>query len=155
MNEKDQDTPASQALAREQDLKGPSGNPVPPSNDRFPRLFGLIVILIAFGFVGGWASLAPIDSAVVAQGTVTVDTYRKTVQHLEGGIIRTLHVRDGDTVERGDLLIQLDETQARSSYLVNYNRYLAELARRARLEAELEGEERIDFPEELTAGAEG
>ncbi|MCG5526251.1 HlyD family type I secretion periplasmic adaptor subunit [Ectothiorhodospira haloalkaliphila] len=155
MNEKDQDTPASQALAREQDLKGPSGNPVPPSNDRFPRLFGLIVILIAFGFVGGWASLAPIDSAVVAQGTVTVDSYRQTVQHLEGGIIRTLHVRDGATVERGDLLIQLDETQARSSYLVNYNRYLAELARRARLEAELEGEERIDFPEELTGGAEG
>lgn len=119
------------------------------TSDRFPRFFGFIVVLIAFGFVGGWASVAGIDAAVVAPGTVTVDTYRKTVQHLEGGIVRHIHVRDGDQVRKGDLLIELDETQARASYLVNYRRYLGELARLARLEAELQGSEKIEFPDVL------
>ena len=119
------------------------------TSDRFPRLFGFVVILIAFGFVGGWASVAAIDAAVVAQGTVTVDTYRKTVQHLEGGIVRHIHVRDGDSVAQGQLLLELDETRARADYLVNYRRYLGELARLARLEAELEGSESIEFPDTL------
>ncbi|MCG5534679.1 HlyD family type I secretion periplasmic adaptor subunit [Ectothiorhodospira mobilis] len=141
-------------LPRKADTRETPGA-TPPSDDRFPRLFGIIVILLAFGFLGGWASLARIDGAVVAQGTVTVDTYRKTVQHLEGGIIKAFHVRDGDRVEQGDLLIELDDTQARASYLANYNNYLAELARRARLEAELTGQDTIDFPEELTRGGEG
>lgn len=119
------------------------------TNDRFPRWFGFIVVIVAFVFVGGWASVARIDGAVVAPGTVTIDTYRKTVQHLEGGIVRHIHVRDGDWVREGELLIELDETQARASYLVNYRRYLGELARLARLEAELQGLEAIEFPEAL------
>ncbi|MCG5530547.1 biotin/lipoyl-binding protein [Halorhodospira halochloris] len=119
--------------------EGGSASSQPPTNDRWPRLFGFIVILIAFGGVGGWASFAKIDGAVVAQGTVTVDSYRQTVQHLEGGIVERLHVRDGDVVEQGDLLIQLDETQARAEYLMNWSRYISALARRSRLEAEIEG----------------
>jgi len=127
-----------------------TGNEVPvETSDRFPRWFGFIVVIVAFVFIGGWASVAGIDEAVVASGTVTVDTYRKTVQHLEGGIVRQIHVRDGDTVRQGDLLVELDETQARASYLVNYRRYLGELARLARLEAELQGLEAIEFPEAL------
>lgn len=127
--------------------------PVPiATSDRFPRLFGIAVIVVAFGFVGGWASFASIDGAVLASGTVTVDSYRKTVQHLEGGIVQRIHVRDGDTVRRGDLLIELDETQARANYLVSYNRYMTELARQARLEAEMLGHGTIPFPDRLTAG---
>lgn len=122
----------------------------PDTSDRFPRWFGFTVILLAFGLLGGWAALAPINSGVVALGTVTVDTYRKTVQHLEGGIVTSIHVRDGDHVEQGQLLIELDDTRARASYLVTYNRYLGELARLARLEAELQGNDAIEFPEPLT-----
>lgn len=123
------------------------------TDDRFPRWFGFLVILLAFGFAGGWSALASIDGAVVAPGTVTVDLYRKTVQHLEGGIVVDIHVRDGDRVEAGDLLIQLDETRARATYLVRFNQYLAALARMARLEAELKGIDRIVFPEALTQEA--
>ena len=127
-----------------------TGNEIPvETSDRFPRWFGFIVVIVAFGFVGGWASVAGIDEAVVASGTVTVDTYRKTVQHLEGGIVRHIHVRDGDRVREGDLLVELDETQARASYLVNYRRHLGELARLARLEAELQGLDAVEFPEAL------
>ncbi len=126
----------------------------PETNDRFPRIFGLIIILLAFGFVGGWASVAAIDGAVVAQGTVTVDSYRKPVQHLEGGIVQSIYARDGDTVSAGDLLLQLDETQARASYLVSHNQYMADLARLARLEAEDADADEIDWPKELRDSAE-
>jgi membrane fusion protein, epimerase transport system len=127
----------------------------PQTSDRFPRWFGFIVILLAFGFGGGWAALAPIDGAVVAFGTVTVDSYRKGVQHLEGGIVRSILVRDGDHVDRDQLLVQLDDTGSRASYLVAYNRYLGELGRLARLEAELQGFDTIVFPDRLTQDVAG
>lgn len=126
----------------------------PKTNDRFARVFGLVVILIAFGGVGGWAATAPIDGAIMGVGTVTVDSHRKSVEHLEGGIVETIHVRDGDIVERGDLLISLDETQDRAKYLVSHNRYLAQLARAARLQAEMDGADSITFPERLVEAAE-
>lgn len=145
--------------AREGELQPASGGGsgragLPPTNDRFPRMFGLGVILVAFFGVGGWAATAQIDGAVVAPGTVTVDSYRQTVQHLEGGIVERLHVRDGDVVERGDLLIQLDETQARANYLMVWHRYVSTLARQARLEAELEGDEELVFPDQVEESAE-
>ena len=63
--------------------------------------YGVIVIAIMFGGFGLWAALAPLTSAAIAPGVVKVDTYRKTVQHLEGGIIRELLVREGDAVKQG------------------------------------------------------
>ncbi len=56
---------------------------------------GLIVVVVFFVGILGWGSLAPLDSAIVAQGVVVVETHRKTIQHLEGGIVRTIYVRDG------------------------------------------------------------
>ncbi len=132
----------------------PEPPPRPETKDGYHRWFGILVILIAFGGVGGWAGTAPIDGAVVAQGTVTVDSYRKSVEHLDGGIVQSLEVRDGDIVEKGDLLVQLDETQARASYLVNHNQLLSELAREARLQAEMDGQDSIDFPEQVRNAAE-
>lgn len=126
----------------------------PSTRDGFPRWFGIGVILIAFVFIGGWASTAMIDGAVVAQGTVTVDSYRKSVQHLEGGIVQSIEVRDGDIVQQGDLLVQLDETQARASYLVNHSRHISALAREARLQAEIDQAESIEFPPEVLDSAE-
>ena len=68
-------------------------------------------------FIAGfsiWSALVPLQSAAVAQGAVSLDTYRKTVQHLEGGIIKEILVREGQQVEKGQSLIVLDETQAQS-----------------------------------------
>jgi epimerase transport system membrane fusion protein len=132
----------------------PPGPPAVPTNDRYSRWFGIVVILIAFVGLGGWASTAAIDSAVVAQGTVTVDSYRQSVEHLEGGIVQSIEVTSGDVVERGDLLIQLDETEARSEYEIKNSRLLSELARRARLQAEIDGAETIDFPKQVVRHAE-
>lgn len=137
-----------------QPASGPGSVGPPPSDDRFPRRFGLIVILIAFVGAGGWASTATINGAVVAPGTVAVASHRKTISHLEGGIVERIPVDSGDVVERGELLVQLDETQARAQYLRQWTRYISERARQARLKAELEGREAIAFPAKVRSSAE-
>ena len=73
---------------------------------------GVFVVGLMFGGFGIWASLAPLTSAAVAPGVVKADTYRKTVQHLDGGIIREILVRDGDTVKQGQVLVRLDDGDA-------------------------------------------
>src|SRR5699024_2424154 len=72
-------------------------------DSRFRRL-GLLIVAVVFGGLGTWAALAPLDSAAVGRGVITVENYRKTVQHLDGGIVRALHVRDGDYVKRDEVL---------------------------------------------------
>lgn len=71
-----------------------------------------IVVAVLFGGFGLWAALAPLTSAAVAPGVVKVDSYRKTVQHLEGGIVREILVRDGDAVRQGQVLVKLDDVDA-------------------------------------------
>lgn len=97
---------------------------------------GLVVILAAFGGFGSWAALAPLASAAIAPGEVTVDGYRKTVQHLEGGIVREILVGNGSAVAPGDVLIRLDDTAARASVALLAGRYVDALTREARLVAE-------------------
>lgn len=116
-----------------------------PTSDRISRRFGFIVLIVVFGIFGGWAALAPIDGAVSAQGVVTVQTYRKTVQHLEGGIVKEIHVRDGDMVKTGDSLIILDDSQLRAEYDVNRDQLIATRAMEARLVAERDNLSIIDF----------
>lgn len=116
-----------------------------PISDRGSRRFGFIVLLVVFGIFGGWAALAPIDGAVSAPGVVTVQTYRKTVQHLEGGIVKDILVRDGDMVRRGDPLIILDDSQLRAEYEVNRDQLIATRAMDARLVAERDKLSIIDF----------
>ena len=83
-------------------------------NDAPVRRLGFIILFAVFGIGGGWAALAPLNSAAFATGVVAVDSYRKSVQHLEGGIVREVRVHDGDDVKAGDVLIVLDSTQAGS-----------------------------------------
>lgn len=111
--------------------------------------FGLTLIAVFFGGFGAWAGLAPLSSAAVAPGAVTVEGHRKTVQHLEGGIIRTLQVRDGDTVQRGQLLIRLDATQARAKSQAHLGQALSMQAEQARLLAERNAADEIAFPQTL------
>src|SRR4051812_15831593 len=77
-------------------------------------LAGVLLVLVGFGGFGAWAALAPLASAAVAPGIVTADTNRKTVQHLDGGVIAEIAVRDGDRVEARQVLMRLDDLETRS-----------------------------------------
>jgi HlyD family type I secretion membrane fusion protein len=115
--------------------------------------FGLVVIALAFGGFGGWAALAPLSSAAIAPGTVVVDSSRKSVQHLEGGVIREILVRDGDLVEAGDALVRLDGAGVRAAIDSLQPMLATNKAQRARLQAERQGLDQILFPDDLLADA--
>ena len=116
-----------------------------PTSDRKTRRLGFTILIVVFGIFGTWAAVAPIDGAVYAPGVVTVQTYRKTVQHLEGGIVKDVLARDGDMVKKGDPLIILDDAQLRAEYDMNHNQLIAARAMEARLEAERDNLPAIDF----------
>ena len=114
---------------------------------------GLIVLLLAGG-VGGWAATTQIAGALIAQGSVVVDSNVKKVQHPTGGVVGKLNVQDGDRVKAGDILVQLDDTVTRANLAI-VTKGLDELAaRKARLEAERDGAESVTFPRMLLAHAE-
>ncbi len=119
-----------------------------------PVAVGVVAILLFFGFVGGWAVLAPLNSAAIAPGLITVDSNRKTVQHLEGGIVKRILVRDGDRVRAGQPLVVLDETQRRATLDLVRGRLIEALLLEARLIAERDGAEIIHMPDELRDRAE-
>lgn len=116
-----------------------------PISDHRVRFVGMLVVLVTFGLFGSWAAFAPLDSAAMAPGVVTVQTYRKTIQHLEGGIVRDLLVRDGDIVKTGDPLIVLDETQVRAEFEMTKSQLIASQAMEARLLAERDDLPGVDF----------
>ncbi|MCK7611322.1 HlyD family type I secretion periplasmic adaptor subunit [Roseibium sediminicola] len=111
-------------------------------------LFALFLALLVVGGIGGWATFTEISGAVVSSGTIVVETNTKHVQHREGGIVRQIRVKNGDTVEAGDLLISLDDTVTRANLAV-ITKQLTELtAQEYRLEAERDDLPTIDWPEE-------
>ena len=122
---------------------------------RRQRLVGWAVVLLFFGGGGLWAWLAPLASAAVAPGVVSPEGKRKTVQHLEGGIIRAIHVREGSQVRAGDALVTLEDVRAHAEYDVLRDQHLALRATVARLEAEQADAPRLTFPEELAAVGSG
>jgi HlyD family secretion protein len=114
-------------------------------------LITLVVVVLLVGGIGGWAATSEFAGAVIAQGQLVVDSSVKKVQHPTGGVVAELLVRDGHNVKTGDVVIRLDDTQTRASLQI-VSKGLDELAaRRAREEAELEGNETIAFPESLTS----
>lgn len=100
------------------------------------KRIGLTIFFLVFGVFGLWSVLAPLDGAAYAPGTVTVKSYKKTVQHLEGGIVADILVRDGDIVEAGQPLLILDDTQSMSSLEIIASQHAALKMREARLIAE-------------------
>lgn len=125
----------------------------PPVRTRGTILAGLVVV---FGILGGfvaWAALTPIASAVIAHGTIVVESNRREVQHLDGGIVAAVHVREGDFVTAGQPLISLDPTRPRANLEVLQNQELTLLAVAARLRAEQLGRDAIEFPPALLAAA--
>ena len=109
------------------------------------------IIGLFFVVFGGWAALAPLKSAAIAPGVVAVESNRKTIKHLEGGIVAEIGVRDGDVVKAGQTLVRLDDTQARVTLKRLKGRMIAARALVARLVAERDGNERVVFPGSLTA----
>lgn len=112
-------------------------------------LLGLAVVILTFAGFLGWAAYAQLSSAVIASGKVTVDSNRKAIQHMEGGIVKQILVRNGDTVEENALLVRLDETRAQASLAILQGKLDEALANEARLLAERIGAEEIVFPEDL------
>ena len=124
-----------------------------PNSDHrsFTRL-GFGAILLVFGGFGIWAVFAPLDSAAIAPGRVAVEGERRPVQHLEGGIVREILVKDAQQVSEGDVLFRFDPTASRANADILGKQLEAALALEARLIAEREGAETISFPQPLLAG---
>ncbi|WP_082660083.1 HlyD family type I secretion periplasmic adaptor subunit [Aureimonas sp. AU40] len=120
-----------------------------PVSARGPIIAGIVIIGVTFFGAGVWASTAPLASAVTASGTVTLAGKRRSIQHLEGGIIKSLHVREGQEVQAGDVLVTLDETQANAAVVRLRTQLDTQLAMQARLIAEQSGKESISFPSDL------
>lgn len=125
--------------------------PVAPTDWWVMTRAGIGIVVFTFVVLGGWSAVARLDSAVVADGTVAVESYRKTVQHLEGGIVRELLVRDGDMVHAGETLIRLDPTQ-RAATERGYRQQLAiASALEARFKAQRDMQDSVSFSEDVLA----
>jgi len=114
---------------------------------------GLWALAIGFGGFLLWAAIAPLDEGVAAAGVVAIDTKRKTVQHLSGGIVKEVLVREGDEVNEGQSLIRLDSAVARANHESVRQRYLGLRAMQGRLQAEQTGAGSIAFHPDLQAAA--
>lgn len=110
---------------------------------------GFAVVLLLGGGVGGWAATTQLASAVIAHGSVVVDSHIKKVQHPTGGVVGEVRVRDGDHVHAGDVLVRLDDTITRANLGIVSKGLNELLARRARLESERDGVESVKFPDAL------
>ena len=112
---------------------------------------GVLIIAGLFGGAGAWATMAEINGAVIAPGRLTVESNRKTVQHLDGGIVSEILIKDGDLVEPGQLLMRIRSTIDQATFDATIGKLDELHARAARLKAEQDGKGRIEPPAELTA----
>jgi len=122
-------------------------------SDNYQRLakIGFGLIFLTFGVLGLWAAFAPLSSAVIGHGTVTTETNRKTIQHLEGGMIRKIMVHEGDKVRAGQVLFEMDPVQASASLEIVRNQLFTLLARADRLNSERNHFSAVRFSPEVVA----
>jgi epimerase transport system membrane fusion protein len=116
------------------------------SDDRGVRRIGTIFLIVTLVISGVWAFLAPLDEAALASGVVMVKSHKKTIQHLDGGIVSQLVVKDGDIVKQGDLLVTLDGTADKAQLEIARGQFIATVAQLARYEAEREGKSVVNYP---------
>ena len=121
------------------------GIPRASSDTRAASRTGLLVLAAGMGGFLLWASFAPLDEGVPTQGTVTLDTKRKTVQHISGGIVKEVLVKEGQLVTEGEPMLRLDGALAKANYEAVRQRYLGYRATQSRLFAEQAGRDVIDF----------
>ena len=118
-----------------------------------PSRIGFWALLIGLGGFLVWAAFAPLDEGVPSHGVVAIDTKRKAVQHLTGGIVKEVLVREGEQVKEGQLLIKLDEAATRANYEAIRQRYLGLRAMQGRLIAEQSGAATVAFHPDLKTAA--
>lgn len=123
------------------------------TNPRRPLLVGGLLILVTFFGLGLWAATAPLGSAAMAPGVIVVESNRRTIQHLEGGIVHDILVDDGSEVKAGDVLVRMDDTRAHAQLAILQSDLYSNLAIQARLSAERDGLAAPDFPAELKTKA--
>lgn len=123
----------------------------PPRQPWRPITAGIAILLIALLGFGLWSATAPLSSAVVAQGTIVFEGKRKSVQHLEGGIVGEIRARDGDRVQAGDVLVRLDPTRAQANFSIIESQLNAARALEGRLIAERDAAAAITVAPELAA----
>lgn len=124
--------------------------PLETDDTRYQKI-GLLVLLLIFGVFAVWAGFAPLGSHAMASGQVMVQTKKQVIQHQEGGVIQDIFVQDGDHVEQGQKLMAISPADAQAQQGIVHEQLLSSLGLEARLNAELEGETEIRFPEMLTA----
>ena len=125
------------------------------TNMEVPKRVGLTILFLVFGVFGVWSAVAPLDGAAHAPGTVMVKSYSQVVQHLEGGIISEIMVRDGDRVTAGEPLLTIDNTQAQAQLEIANAQFIGLKAREARLMAERDKLDRVSYPTDLDSGING
>jgi protease secretion system membrane fusion protein len=123
------------------------------TNYRSTIVYGIALLLVGFGGFLAWAALAPLDEAVPAAGVVSVESKRKRVEHLTGGIVERILVREGDRVREGQELVILNEVQSKAALNAALSQWRIAKATMARLEAERANAASIDFPQELVQAA--
>ncbi len=133
--------PRPKALTQLDDLRNPRG----------PLWVGGAVVLVVFFGLGTWAALTPIGSAAIAPGWIAVESSHRTIQHLEGGIVKELLVTDGSVVKAGDPLLRMDDTKAQSQLETLQADLDSSQGIEARLLAERDGKPAVTFPPELLA----
>lgn len=131
------------------ELVSPESTPSPQTDDRPYRRLGLIVLGLLIGVFGIWGSLAPLNSAIPASGKVSVASNNRTIQHLEGGIVKSILVKDGDAVAAGQTLIELDGTQANAQLQITLAQYYENLGLESRLIAERDGVGSVTFDPDM------
>lgn len=130
----------------------PSGlDPAVERRERRLRRAGIGSVLALFTGLGLWSVLAPLDSAALGPGVVVLENYRVEVDHLEGGIVREVRARDGQVVQEGDVLLTLQDVQARAQLEQVRGQWLVALAREARLAAQRDNAARVTYPPALLA----
>lgn len=131
-----------------------SMNPLIETGFAGAKRTGLIMAFLVFGVFGVWAMVAPLDGAAHAPGTVTVRSYKKTIQHLEGGIVSDILIQNGSVVSAGDPIMIMDSTQPLAQLEIMTGQLAAQTALEARLIAERDLLEDVAYPAVLLDGDE-
>lgn len=118
---------------------------------RSPIRLGFWVLIVGFGAFLTWAAFAPLDEGVSAPATVSIETRRKSIQHLQGGIVKSLAAREGQMVKQGDVLVVLDDAASRATFEAVRQNYLMQRATESRLLAEVTEAAAIVFHPDLLA----
>jgi membrane fusion protein, epimerase transport system len=129
----------------------PAAAPLYETEFDAPKRIGLIIAFLVFGVFGLWAAFVPLSGAVHAVGAITVKSYKKVVQHFEGGIVEEILVQNGEMVNAGDVLLVIDPTQSLAQLEIFTGQLFALTALEARLIAERDGLDAVVYPELLSA----